>query len=558
MEIQAQLTLTKVRFDKETEAHLVVSLTAPATAEAKRPPLCMIPVIDVSPSMLDNNKLAYAKKSLIKLIEHLTPHDYCGLIKFSTTAEEVQRPVRCTVEAKEDLKRKVMELKTGNATNIADALLMGFETANSMDLAPEVITRVILFTDGEANRGPAVKTEDILALVKPNMGISSVSAFGYGVGANQDLLLGLATNGNGNYAFVQNPDDALSAFGKELGGLLSTYATNFVVEIEPLAGHAISQVVTDVDAEEEDMGQVTIKFPELLSEETRHLVLAVKLKEQNNAFPRDVNVLDVKIGYDVLDANFKREHKTMDVKAKVQFVKAGEEQAKPDQELDRLVGLAQMVRAQLEADELAKGGHYSRAAGVLDSFSIAAVSRGLGGLGGVASNLSRGLVSREAYVSSASYRASVTRGATRGYGGTYSDDASMDLQSIGVAMSNSSQILTSNSFTVDNTVHDGHHIGDAPPVRDVSNIGPTQIGDTSVRADWYVDPNPQSSRITWTSDSAPPLGGSHGLLRPIVSNPLLPISGGLTVTPSPAPEKSSDKQKAKKRKTKIKQKSDRW
>lgn len=556
MEIQAKLTRNKVRFDQESDVHLVVSLTAPMTAEAKRPPLCIIPVIDVSPSMLDANKLAYAKKSLIKLIEHLSPTDYCGLIKFSTAAEEVQRPVRCTLEAKEDLKRKVMELRTGNATNIADALLKGFETANNMDLAPEVITRVILFTDGEANRGPAIKTEDILALVKPNIGISSVSAFGYGIDPNQDLLLGLATQGNGNYVFVQNPDDALSAFGKELGGLLSTYATNFVVEVGPLAGHSIAQVVTDVDAEEEDMGQVTIKFPELLSEETRHLVLAVKLKEQTNAFPREVNVLDVKVGYDILDANFKREHKTMDVRAKVQFVKAGEEQVKPDQELDRIVGLAQMVRAQLEADELAKGGNYSSAAGVLDAFSVAASSRGLDGLGAVANNLSKGLASRSAYVGSASYRASVTRGATRGYGGTYSADATMDLQSLGVALNNSFQVATSDSFTVDNTLNDGHHIGDVPPVRDVSIVGPTQIGGAQVGPGWYVDQTPAQQGVTWTSDRAIWTGGD--LSTPgggLQANPIVTVGGGFTLTPAPAPVKTEKKPKAKR---KIKQKSDRW
>lgn len=554
METRANLTFDKIRYDQENTAHLVVSLTAPVCAAAKRPPLCVVPVIDVSPSMEegDGSKLRYAKKSLIKLIEHLSPQDYCGLIKFSATAETVQRPVLCTPEAKEALKRKVMDLRTSGATNIADALLEGFKVANEMDLSLETITRVILFTDGEANRGPAVKTPDILALIKPNIGLASVSAFGYGERANSELLLGMAQQGNGNYAFVQNPDDALSAFGKELGGLLSTYATNFTVEVEPLAGHSVSKVVTDVDAEEEDMGQVLLKFPELLSEETRHFVLEVKLKQQNNAFPRDVNVFNVKIGYDILDESLKREHKTIEIKAKAQFVKQGEEQTKPDADLDQIVGLAQMVRAQLDAEVFARTGDYMRATSVLDAFSTDVKTRGMVGLGDVATNLSRSVSSQHAYVAGASYRSSVTRGATRGYGGTYSAAASADLESLGVRLSNTSQGAVADSFTVD----DGAQIGDVGPVRDVSIVGPTQVGG-SAQANWYVDPNQRTwttGGVSWPQPQQPQTW-DNTLIGPGGHNPII-TPGGLV--PQPAPEPAPDAAEKPKKKRKIKQKSDRW
>jgi Ca-activated chloride channel family protein len=554
MEIKAQLTSNKVRFDQEKDTHLVVSFTAPSIQEeVKRPPLCIVPLVDVSPSMM-GAKLEYAKKSLIKLIEHMTPQDHCGLITFSSDAELVQRPVRCTKEAKDELKRKILGLDVGNATNIASALLMGFEVANKMDLAHEVITRVILFTDGEANRGPAVKTPDILALVKPNIGTASLSAFGYGLGANQELLLGLANGGNGNYAFISNPDDALSAFGKELGGLCSTYATNITVEVSPLAGHSITQVVTDVDADEEDMGDVTIKLPEILSEETRHLVLAIKLQAQKNAFPREVNVLDVTIGYDVMDANLKRERKTLEVKAKVQFVKSGEEQTKIDPELDQIVGIAQMVRAQLEADEHAKRGDYMRASSVMNTFSDSVKTRGLVGLSAVSSNLGNSLSSRDAYVGSASYRASVTRGATRGLGGTYSADAAVDLESLGVAMNNSFQTNVADAFSVDDV-----RTGDALPIQDVSTVGPTQIGGGQAGASWIVDPNNPFGQPSWPSNQAIWTGGNTGL------NPIFIGGGAMHVAPATPPvvtvttvPEAPVAEKKPKAKRKIKQKSKSW
>ena len=449
MKISADLTFNKVQFDQETEAHLVLSLTAPAVSiKDKRPPLCLIPLVDVSGSMA-GDKLVYAKRSLIKLLDHLSANDYCGLVSFTDDVQVISKPVRCTVEAKEDLKRKVGDLQAQASTNIADALLKGFELVSKMDLSLDSITRVILFTDGVANVGSATQPKDIVNLVTPNMGKASLSAFGYGSDARQDFLLDLAKTGKGNYAFIQNPDDALSTFGKELGGLLSTYATNLVLDVTPLAGHRISQVVSDVTAEEEDLGQVTIKIPDILSEETRNLVLAVKLQEQKNAFPRAVNVFEVKLGYDTLDANLHKEHQTVEAKVKVQFVKAGEQDTTPNSDLDKIVGLAQIVRAQIEAEEQAKKGNYVGAASVMSLISDEVKTRGHVGLAAMATDMSQRLGSQSLYASNASYFASVQQGATRGVGGTYSTDATSALKSAGVAFSNAAQDSLMGSFIED-------------------------------------------------------------------------------------------------------------
>jgi Ca-activated chloride channel family protein len=566
MKIDARLTLNKVRFDQDADAHLVLSLTAPTlNVEAKRPPLCVVPLIDLSSSM-EGVKLAYAKRSLIKLIDHLTPNDYCGLITFAYQSEVVQKPIRCTAEAKDDLKRKVGALNASGCTNIADALLDGFKVANGMDLANEVITRVILFTDGAANHGPVRTPIEILALVEPNIGIASVSAFGYGQDAQQDFLLNLSKSGSGNYSFVQNPDDALSAFGKELGGLLSTYATNLVVEVSPLAGHRVAQVVSDVDAEEEeDLGQVVIKIPDILTEEDRHIVLAVKLKEQKTAFPREVNVFDVKISYDTLDATLRREHKVLEAKAKVQFVKAGEEQTEADKELDRIVGLAQIVRAQIEAEEHAKQGHFNEAASVMRGVSGTVGSRGLADLGIVAHNLADRLGSRTAYTNNSAYLASFSRGATRGLGGTYDAHAAADLKIAGVVMSNSSQARVEASFNSDE--------GTAGPVSlsggdAVSGAG--SANGTGAEIDWGSITTGRPTIDTVAGSGANIAGGGInwgaipgagavnqwvGGPTPVPADPAAPIAimTPFLVKPAAKPEKP-----AKGKKRKVSQKSNRW
>jgi len=501
MKIDANLTFNKVQFDQETEAHLVLSLTAPAVSiKDKRPPLCITPLVDISGSM-EGEKLVYAKRSLIKLLDHLSANDYCGLIAFSNDVQVVSKPVKCTVEAKEDLKRKVGDLRTAGSTNIADALLSGFELVSKMDLPVEAIIRVILFTDGAANVGPAIEPKDIVALVGPNIGNASVSAFGYGSDARQDFLLDLAKTGKGNYAFIQNPDDALSTFGKELEGLLSTYATNLVLDVTPLAGHRISQVVSDVTAEEDDLGQVTIRIPDVLSEETRNLVLAVKLQSQKNAFPRAVNVFDVKMGYDMLDANFHKEHQTIEAKVKVQFVKAEERDTAPNPDLDRIVGLAQIVRAQIEAEEQAKKGDFVAAAGVMSSIANNVKTRGLVDLGVMACGMGQRMASQSLYASNASYFASVQQGVTRSVGGTYSADATHDLKTVGMSLSNAAQDSLMDSFT--NEPDDSNMAVLNPfTVTDIPDLGTSTISVSGSSIDPLVNPDPNRPLLWMDADHA--------------------------------------------------------
>lgn len=450
MKIDARLSYDKVSYADDFDAHMVVSVTAPSTSAGSRPSICVIPVIDVSPSM-QGEKFEYAKRSILKLIDHLHTGDYCGLIQFSGRAEVIAAPVKITPDHKEDLRRKVGALRIGNATNVADALLLGLQVANHMDLSAEVITRVILFTDGDSNTGPAIRPKDILALVEPNLGLASVSAFGYGEDVKQDFLADLAKLGKANYAFVRNPDDALSAFGKELGGLLSTYATDLQIEISPVSGHLVSKVITDVEAEEEEVGnEITIKIPDILGEETRHIVLGFKLKAVKNAFPRPVTVADISMGFDVLDANGRKERKTLEVKPKVFFVKPGDEDTEPNKEVDVIVGLAQIIRAQIEAEERAKRGDYRGAMQHMQDIGDSVSRRGHKRLSRLANNVTGKLQDRGTYAAAGAYLASVSRGGTRGMGvASYEVSAAAELGELGVQMSNSAQTITADSFNAD-------------------------------------------------------------------------------------------------------------
>jgi Ca-activated chloride channel family protein len=452
MNIAARLTFDRVRFDQDTRTHLVLTLKAPALDwQEKRPRICVVPVVDISGSM-SGDKLNYAKQSVLKLIDHLKDDDYAGIVAFGSYAKMIGTPGKLSGDKRASLKKAITTLGTEGSTNFVDGMLMALRAINEMDLPEDVVHRIIMFTDGQANCGPATRIEDVVKLLQANMGRVTASAFGYGLDASQDFLSEFSRTGKGNYAFVKDPDAALTAFGKELGSLISTYGTDLVIEVEPQAGNTIKSVVSDVKSEEDAVGHVTINLPEILAEEERHIVLDVGLSKQKNPGPRSVNAFGVRVHYNLIDKDHKRTRETLEVKGKVQFVKEGEEQKDPEKSLDAIVSVAQVVRAQIEAEAKAKSGDFQAAQDIMLAAVNSTAQRGHTGSSNLAANVSRRLTSQEVYAASEGYLRGVSSGGTRGLGvASYDASALEDLLGANVSVTNSVQTAMSTSFAQGST-----------------------------------------------------------------------------------------------------------
>jgi Ca-activated chloride channel family protein len=381
---------------------------------------------------MSGQKLDYAKKSAIKLVEHLKPGDYSGLAVFDTEVQLISKPVEMTQENKSKLKQRIGDLHPRNSTNFSGGMLEGLKQLNESDLPEDVLLRVIMLTDGHANCGVARDYDGLCKLLDQNMGRATMSCFGYGEGANQELLSDLAAKGKGNYAFIQNPDDALSAFAKEIGGLLSTYAQNIEIEVVAKNGHTIDEVISDVDTDGDDK-KATIKLPEILSEETQNVVVKTTLTKQTKALPRKLVAFDVNVKYDFITEAGKVESKAEKLKAKATFVKPGQEQDKPHKELDEVVALAELVKSQIEAEEHAKAGRYDQAYGMMSLTSDSLRRRGHGGHSALAGKLGTRMKSRATY------------SANQGY------FKSASYTNIGVTTLNTAQAQATESFTKDET-----------------------------------------------------------------------------------------------------------
>jgi Ca-activated chloride channel family protein len=412
MKTTAKLPFEKVRFDLPFRTHLAITLEAPHLEwESLRPPVCVMPVIDVSGSM-KGDKLEKAKKSVQKLVDHLAPGDYCGVVTFTTAVTTVAPPMPMTQARKATLRTAVEQLDASSQTNLAGGMLEGLRLGNGAELPAGMLVRVILFTDGCANVGVVTNSEGLLPLLDANLGRATLSAFGYGTDADQELLRDLSTRGKGNYAFVAGPDDAMTAFARELGGLLSTYAQDIVVQVRPLGGASITAVLSDVDADPRGSA-VEIRIPDILADETRNVVLSVELPALTAPGSTSITAFEVEVAWKALAGGARMVEERQVVAATVERVVPGFEQVHPDRAVDVIVAQAELVRAQIEAEELARQGRHREAYDRVFVLHQSVKARGHEAEARAAREVSETMKDRASFQDSAAFRSSMRKGMAR-------------------------------------------------------------------------------------------------------------------------------------------------
>lgn len=187
-------------------------------------------VIDVSGSMASENRLGLVKRSLQLLVDRLRPSDTVAIVVYGTQARLILNPT--SGEDRATLLNAIYSLTPEGSTNAEAGLKLGYEIANRAYRAGG-INRVILCSDGVANVG-ATGPDQILHSIRgyADAGIT-LSAFGFGMGNFNDVLLEqLADKGDGNYAYVDDLDEARRLFVENLTATLQVIALNAKTQVD--------------------------------------------------------------------------------------------------------------------------------------------------------------------------------------------------------------------------------------------------------------------------------------------------------------------------------------
>ncbi|MBU6271278.1 MAG: VWA domain-containing protein [Betaproteobacteria bacterium] len=214
------VSLTPLRpallLDGTGEMSVLVRVSAPEAPAVDAPvtPLSLALVIDRSGSM-DGGRLEAALGCARNLVQRLRDQDEVSVIIYDDQAE-VLLPLTAAAQARDSIDSLLAGVVVGGSTALYDGWMLG-----ASQLAPRTggdrMCRVILLSDGQANRGLTDEAE-ICERVRRLAGAGvTTTTVGLGEGFNESLMTGIAKAGHGNALYGDRAEDLAEPFDAEIG-----------------------------------------------------------------------------------------------------------------------------------------------------------------------------------------------------------------------------------------------------------------------------------------------------------------------------------------------------
>ena len=208
----------------------LVGLRSTPIDEDRIPPRNLTFLLDVSGSMMPQNRLPLVKTAMRMLVDTLRAEDRVAIVVYASGTGVVLQPT--SGDRKAVINAAIADLRAGGSTNGAGGIELAYNLA-SEHFAKGGINRVILATDGDFNVG-ITSHEALTRLIeeKRERGIF-LSVLGVGDNNLQDSTMEmLADKGNGNYSYLDSLQEARRVLIAEAGSTLVTVAKDVKLQVE--------------------------------------------------------------------------------------------------------------------------------------------------------------------------------------------------------------------------------------------------------------------------------------------------------------------------------------
>lgn len=196
----------------------------------KIPPSNLVFLIDVSGSMNYHNKLPLVKAAFKMLTNNLRESDRVAIVVYAGAAGLVLPSTKGTEKA--SILDALDALEAGGSTAGSQGITLAYKVAmeNFIDGGNN---RVIMATDGDFNVGISNNNDMERFIVEKREKGIFLTCLGFGMGNYKDSKMEiLANKGNGNYAYIDNMNEAYKVFVNEFGATLFTIAKDVKIQIE--------------------------------------------------------------------------------------------------------------------------------------------------------------------------------------------------------------------------------------------------------------------------------------------------------------------------------------
>lgn len=215
----------------DTERLLVrIGLKGKEIPASERAPANLVFLVDVSGSMDGPNRLPLLKRSLRGLVENLSDRDRVAIVVYAGSSGLVLPPTPGS--RKQDILAALDNLQAGGGTHGSEGIKLAYETARE-NFLKEGSNRVILCTDGDFNVGVTSQSELQKLIERERASGVFLSVLGFGTGNVKDSTMELlADKGNGNYAYIDTPNEGRKALVEQMDSTLFTIAKDVKIQVE--------------------------------------------------------------------------------------------------------------------------------------------------------------------------------------------------------------------------------------------------------------------------------------------------------------------------------------
>ncbi|HKO51078.1 MAG TPA: VWA domain-containing protein [Polyangiaceae bacterium] len=209
---------------------LRLGLKSQHISQAETPARNLVFLLDVSGSMMQENKLPLMKRGLALLAENLRAKDTISIVVYAG-ASGLALPATNGAERARVLDA-LGRLEAGGSTNGGDGIRLAYATARQQ-FVKGGINRVLLATDGDFNVGTSSEGELQRLIEAERKSGVFLTVLGFGDGNVKDSTMEmLADKGNGNYAYIDSIAEARKVLVREAGSTLITIAKDVKLQVE--------------------------------------------------------------------------------------------------------------------------------------------------------------------------------------------------------------------------------------------------------------------------------------------------------------------------------------
>jgi len=207
-----------------------LGLKSQQISQVETPARNLVFLLDVSGSMMPENKLPLLKRGLALLAENLRAKDTISIVVYAG-ASGLSLPATSGAERARVLDA-LGRLEAGGSTNGGDGIRLAYATARQ-HFVKGGINRVLLATDGDFNVGTSSEGELQRLIEDERKSGVFLTVLGFGDGNVKDSTMEmLADKGNGNYAYIDSLAEARKVLVREAGSTLITIAKDVKLQVE--------------------------------------------------------------------------------------------------------------------------------------------------------------------------------------------------------------------------------------------------------------------------------------------------------------------------------------